>query len=71
MYQLAFNFNGTGDFAQVIQQVYLFMVLTDVSFTFNGHSYSFTYWECFITTLVFSFVVDVLIFGFHTIIRRL
>lgn len=71
MYKLLFNYNGGHDLAQVMNQLYVFMATTDIEFPFNSHTYSFSLWECFIVTLVFSISVDVLVFGFHVIIRRL
>lgn len=71
MPQLLFNYNGAHDFAQVMQQVYVYMSTTDLSFPFNGHTYSFSLWQCFISTIVIGVIVDILVFGFHVMIRRL
>ena len=71
LHLLSFNYNGNGDFAQILQQLYVFMATESLSFPFNGNNYSFTLWECFVITIVFSVSVDVLVFGFHLMIRRL
>lgn len=71
LYKLLFNYNGHGDFAQIMQQVYVFMAMNDVSFTFNGHNYSFSYWTCFLTTIVLSISVDIIVFGYHVIVRHI
>lgn len=71
MYKLLFNYNGGHDLAGIMNQLYVYMATTYIEFPFNSRTYSFSFWECFIVTLVFSISVDVLIFGFHVIIRRL
>ena len=61
---------GDADLATVIAQVYEFMRDNLVQFPFNGHLYYFTYWELFITSIVFWLLVDIICMGWRVINRN-